>query len=472
MKRNRLLTDGFAQRGASDVWEWDKNPKITIRPRLNASGGLGYRVTFPSSVTGGRVVFLQSRSLEEAKHIARTKGREFTESRSTALILGDAEKIQAAGALRALKSAGFDVPLDEVARRFVEAQEALRPHGLSVTEAANLLSFCLEASAPTSRPLVEVVKYAVERLAPTGGVKTLSSAIDEMVSAKKIWAEQGHLRPASIRDFCDRTGRISRDLGSLPLPEITKGIVLEWLKGLDLAPRSRKNYRMVLGEILRFALQKRYVSSSPIDELTAFEIKDLEGQKHEAREPKILSPTQARALISAAFDHPELDLGGAVTLGLFCGIRTEELKRLRWDAVRLDEVEPFVVVGADIAKKRRIRNVFIPPCAVAWLRTWPRPSPNGAVTRSTHTNDYQKRFKKLCRLAGIIWDQNAMRHSFGTYHFALLGNAMETARLMGHRGDDTVLFAHYRALATKSQGEEFFSVMPPASRTTIIPFTA
>jgi integrase len=472
MKRNAALTDGFTRRGTSEVWEWDQNPKITIRPRRNGSGGLGYRVTFPSRVTGGRVVFLQGKSLEEAKEIARAKGREFTESRSTALILGDAEKIQAAGALRTLRSAGVDLPLDEVARRMVAAQQALKPHGFDVAEAANLLAFCLTASAPTRLPLVDVVKYAVERLAPAGGVTTLSSAIEEMVRAKTIWAEQGHLRPASIRDFRDRTGRISRDIGSLPLPEITKAIVLEWLKGLELSPRSRKNYRMVLGEILRFAVQKRYASSNPIEELTAFEIKDLEGQGQEAREPNILPPMHARALITAAFEHPELDLGGAVALGLFCGIRTEELKRLRWDAVRLDEVEPFVVIGADIAKKRRIRNVPIAPCAVAWLRAWPRPSGDGPVTRSAHANDYQKRFKKLCRFAGINWDQNAMRHSFGTYHFALLGNALETARLMGHRGDDTVLFAHYRALATKSQGEEYFSLMPPASGKAIVPFSA
>jgi integrase len=163
-----------------------------------------------------------------------------------------------------------------------------------------------------------------------------------------------------------------------------------------------------------------------------------------------------------------LDLGAAVTLGLFCGIRTEELKRLGWDAVRLNEQEPFVVIGPAIAKKRRIRNVIIPPCAVAWLQAWPKRTKDGAVTRNDHANDSQKRFKKLARLAGIEWDQNAMRHSFGSYHFAVQGNAIETARLMGHRGDDGVLFSHYRALATKTQGEEYFSTLPPTASQVII----
>lgn len=469
MKQHPSRLEEFLPRGTSETLEWRGNRKITIRPRINASGGVGFRVTFPGSVTGGRVLCLQSRTLEEAKAIARQKGGEFAASRSTALILGDAEKIQAAAALRTLQEAGVRIPLDEVARRFAEAHRSLAPHHLSVSEAAELLAHCLETAAPTGRPLVEVVQSAVERLAPAGGVKTLSAAIDEMVTAKKAWATQGHLRPASIRDFCDRTGRISKDLGAIPLPELTKPVILEWLKGLDLAPRSRKNYRMVLGEVLRFALQKRYLSSNPVEELTAFEVKDIEGQLNDAKEPEILTPAEAKALITAAFSSPELDLGPAVALGLFGGIRTEELKRLKWGALRLNEPEPFVVIGPEIAKKRRIRNVTLPPCAVVWLRTWPIHSPEEPVTRSTHANDYQKRFQRLSRLAGLTWAQNAMRHSFGTYHYALHGNALETARLMGHRGDDSVLFAHYRALASKEHGAEYFSILPPSAGA-VVPF--
>lgn len=470
MKRNKGSTDDFTLRSDSQVWEWAENPRITIRPRVNASGGIGYRVTFPASVTGGPVLFLQSRNLDEAKSIARHKGREFAHSRSTALTLGDSEKIQAAGALRLLQASGSSLGLDEVARRYCEASAALATHALDVVEAANLLAFCLSTSAPTGRPLVDVVKYAVERIMPSGGRKTLKEVIDEMVQAKRVWASQGHLRPASIRDFENRTGKIADDLGSLPLPEITKETLLQWLRGLELAPRSRKNYRMVLAEVLRYAQQKRYLATNPIEELTAFDVKDIEGQPAEVREPKILTPTQAESLLTAAFANPNLDLGAAVVLGLFCGIRTEELKRLKWDAVRLNEPEPFVVIGPEIAKKRRIRNVIIPACAVAWLQAWPHRTKDGALTRSDHANDYQKRFKKLARLAELAWDQNAMRHSFGSYHFAVHGNAIETARLMGHRGDDAVLFAHYRALASKDQGAQYFAILPK-SESNLLAFT-
>jgi integrase len=137
--------------------------------------------------------------------------------------------------------------------------------------------------------------------------------------------------------------------------------------------------------------------------------------------------------------------------------------------VRLGEKEPFVVIGPEIAKKRRIRNVPLPENAVAWLQRWPR---GATIARSSHANDFQKRFRKLCAKAELTWDANAMRHSFGSYHYAKYGNSVETARILGHKSDDTVLFAHYRALTTKAQGEAYFAILPPPQAAAVIPFPA
>src|SRR5581483_479019 len=96
----------------------------------------------------------------------------------------------------------------------------------------------------------------------------------------------------------------------------------------------------------------------------------------------------------------------------------------------------------------------------------------GPVTRNAYITDYVKRFAKLTQLAGFgqkdesgewvsSWDDNAMRHSFGSYSFALTGDSMKTAALMGHKANDQVLFDHYRALATKADGEAYFGILPP-----------
>jgi hypothetical protein len=93
MEQQQAAPNDFTARrggkGKLRVWQWRDDPRITIRERLNDSGGVGYRVTLPKRVTGGPVLFVQSRDFETAKAIARSKGREFRESRSTALVLGD-----------------------------------------------------------------------------------------------------------------------------------------------------------------------------------------------------------------------------------------------------------------------------------------------------------------------------------------------------------------------------------------------
>lgn len=475
MEKQLAARDVFKERkdgsGKLRVWEWSEDPRILIRERVNDSGGVGFRVVLPRSVTGGNDLFLQSRDLGKAQEIARSKGREFRNSRSTALVLGDAQKIQAATALSFLKENSVDMPLDALAREYVESARHLKGHSVSLTEAAKMLASVLTVAATTGKPLSELVEYAAKRMKPAGGDKTLAELAVEMTEMKRAWKEKGELRNASFRDFDNRAGKIAKDIGGFPLSELTKEILLSWLAGLKLAPRTTKNYRMVLAEMLSYAQQKRYIVDNPLGEFTRQDLKEIEGRGANHTQPSILTPKEAEKLLKAAFANPELDLGAAVVLGLFCGVRTEELKRLTWDAVRLDEAEPFIVIGPEIAKKRRIRNIVIPACAKAWLKRWKR---GEKITRSNHENDFQKRFRKLQKLAGFgavneagkwesSWEGNAMRHSFGSYHYAKGGNSIETARLLGHKADDTVLFSHYRALASKESGEAYFNLLPPSS---------
>ncbi len=67
------------------------------------------------------------------------------------------------------------------------------------------------------------------------------------------------------------------------------------------------------------------------------------------------------------------------------------------------------------------------------------------------------------------WPKDVARHCFGTYHLAKFRNIQETALEMGHTGVN-MLFEHYRGLATKEQGEEFFEIVPAAAAKKVVPF--
>nr|WP_238710888.1 tyrosine-type recombinase/integrase [Oceanipulchritudo coccoides] len=175
----------------------------------------------------------------------------------------------------------------------------------------------------------------------------------------------------------------------------------------------------------------------------------------------ILTVNQAEDLLHFTRDRwPEFL--GIIVLGLFAGIRTEELQKLTWDKVNLKD--GYITIDATISKKRRIRHTTLPDNAREWILTI---SDRKGNISPCSGKAFDNVFVKLRREAGYAdkkkhstWPRNAMRHSFGTYHYALHGDATKTAKELGHKEGDQVLFDHYRALATKAQGEAFFGIKP------------
>jgi integrase len=424
---------------ALEKWEYPKKSGIHIREILNATGGdafgASYMVTVPAKLTG---------KLRERKQFAR---REAAEDWADKTFLG-------------YRKQGEDFfALTEEERREVAANlPFLRKHGISIAEA---------------------VRLAVKHLRPEGRTKTVRQVVEDLVASKAQRFERGDLRERSYRDFRYRTLKFAEAFEGRIASEVSGQEIKEWLSALEIGSRSNKNYLAVVGEVFKYATQKHYVAFSPLDDLTDIDRKELCGGGADVREPSILTPAEAERLLNAALEHPDLGLLGAVTLALFCGLRTEELKRLEWSQVRLTESPPLVTIGAKIAKKRRIRHVEIPANAVQWLSLVA--DRTGQVTRNDHFNDFQKRFRHLQCFAGFgekdakgewhsTWENNAMRHSFGSYHYALHGNPLETSRLLGHKASDQVLFDHYRALATKAQAEAYFAICPPANAAKVVKF--
>lgn len=425
----------------SDRIEHPKGSGIFIREKINTSGkdayGSSFAVTVPVKVTGNARVRKQFKTLDEAKDYAQKQydGR------------------QAQG------QAFFDAT-DQERREFGEVLPLLREAGISLRDA---------------------VSFAVPRLKPVGGDKTIEEVVAEIRADKLEMLESGTMRENSEKAFRLRSQKIVDAFGPSLVRDLTLDEVKDWISSMDLAPRTKKNELNCLSEVLIHAKTRKYVADNVLDGLTKKDRIKLYGQDEE-KEPEILTPKEADRLIQAAHAHPELDLLAGVALGLFCGIRTEEIKKLNWDAVRLDE--GFVTISKDVAKKRSIRNVTLSENATRWLSLCKDRS--GQITRSNFFCDFDRRFNKLLRYAKftnevgegedkksiVVWKKNAMRHSFGTYHFALNGDSIKTSNELGHKQGDGVLFAHYRALATKKQAEAYFGIVPPATAEKIVRFAS
>jgi integrase len=450
--------------GASS-WVHPKDSGIRVREIVNRKGsdvfGSSFLVTVPAKLTGKGRQRKQFLTKKEAHEFADTQFKGTKRLGQEFFNLSDSEIRDAVAALELLRPRG--ITLLDGAREIITIHDHLKPHKLTALEA---------------------VQFAVPRMKPVGGDRTVAELVEEITTSKTNRFTNGQLRDRSLGDFKVRAEKFVADYGPTLAKDVTHQQVKDWILKFKLSTRSNKNYLAVLSEIFRYALQKKYIFSNPIADFTDDELKEIRGSDQHGTEPNILAVDRAKALIETAAGHPELDLLGAVTLGLFCGIRTQELTKLQWAHVQLDwsdldsekPEKSFVTIPASIAKKRRIRNVTIPRNALEWLALCP--NRKGALTKNAYSSDFRKRFYKLQRLAGFgkvengkwrsTWEENNMRHSFGSYHYALHDNSIETSRQLGHAASDHVLFSHYRALATKEQAKAYFGIVPPKTGSKIV----
>lgn len=406
---------------------------IRIRPVINENSGKAfggsYLVDVPGVLTGGRRIRQQRKSIKEAKRLADEKYKGAKQNGESFFRLSEQERNEVIDWMPKLRKAGITLP--------------------------------------------QAAEFALNHLVGVNNAVTLSQFVDDFLEGKKQRLERGDIRPLTYTNFRTRSAKFVDQFGERPLVEIGASDIKDWLVNLKRGPRTTKNYMSVVAEIFNEAISAGYLARSPLARISKHERKVLCGQSGGMeKEPSVLTVAEAKRLLAAAHEHQELNLLPFVVLGLFCGLRSEEIKRLDWSSIELKGKSPYVTISGAIAKKRRIRHVDIPANAVAWLKTCARKQ--GPVSEDRYSDDHGRRFRKLTRLAEFgylegegktakwigTWQVNAMRHSFGSYHYALHGDPMLTSRLLGHKSNDTVLFDHYRALASKEDAEEYFNILP------------
>ena len=174
------------------------------------------------------------------------------------------------------------------------------------------------------------------------------------------------------------------------------------------------------------------------------------------------TPKELRALLNAADEtlRPLLAIGG------LAGLRTAELLRLDWADVW--RVPGHIEVTARNSKTRQRRLVEIGPALATWLEPF-RVVTDGKLW-SGHEISFQRSFGHLCEVAGVPRKANGLRHAFCTYHFAAHANENLTAQQAGN--SPAMIHAHYKGLATKSDAEKWFDVMPSKAAKNLIPLPA
>lgn len=291
-------------------------------------------------------------------------------------------------------------------------------------------------------PPVEVGRFYVQRRGLNLPARTVKEVVDEMLKVKR--AEK--LSARHIKDLENRLARFGKDfqcqMADVDAPKLTA-----WLRGLGLSARSHNNFRTAVQTLMTFAQSCGYLTSD-WDELER-----VPRAKQRTGEIEIFTPDEINKLLTQAKTPKHEKLLAFVAIGAFAGLRSAELERLTWPKVNLET--GYITIDATVAKTNSRRVVPIQSNLQAWLT--PLVQKQGKVCiYGNITNE----LLKLAKAAGVIWKQNALRHSYASYRLAVTQDAAKVSIEMGN--SPKMIQQHYRALVTPEQGQTWFAINPDA----------
>lgn len=294
---------------------------------------------------------------------------------------------------------------------------------------------------PFGKTIADAVAHYVGHLKASEKSCTAVELVKQLVAAK----ERDGASERHVSDLRSRLNIFADHFDGQPVATISSAEIDDWLRSLPVSAVTRNHYRRLIVLAFNFAVQRGYATSNPAEKTA------------KAKEPKadigILTVSESARLLERAMPG----VLPYIAIGLFAGLRRAEIERLDWSEI--DFESGLIEVKAAKSKTALRRLVPMQPNLREWLL--PVRKHKGSIT----PDDFREQFDAAREAAGITeWPDNALRHSFASYHLAHFKNAASTALELGHH-DSRITFRHYRELVKPKEAERFWNIRPaPASK--------
>jgi integrase len=211
---------------------------------------------------------------------------------------------------------------------------------------------------------------------------------------------------------------------SKPVSLVTASDLDEYLSDPRYAPRTRHNQRSAIIVLFNYARRKGYLSDE-----RKHAAEKTEEIKFKKPPVEIYSAEQAEAMLTLC----DSKLVPFLAIGLFAGIRSAELARLKWE--NIDWVGGTIRLDREITKTNQSRLAPLMPNLAEWLAPYKGMTGNIlATTKSRYPTTLISPWLASQSKPSLPakWIDNGMRHSFASYHLAYTQNAAQTALACGH----------------------------------------
>ena len=197
-------------------------------------------------------------------------------------------------------------------------------------------------------------------------------------------------------------------------------------------PRQRQKARLILSGVFGTAVKRGWCSENPVARVEVPRVVE--------RQVTILSPQEIKALRQTAERYQGGSCAAAVGMMLYAGIRPHEVARLTWAQVDLRERAIYIL--PQHSKTGGARRVTIHKPLMKILRVHRR-----ADRERVCPADWLRHWRELRKAAGWNsparpWPQDALRHTFASYHLSHFRSYAELQVEIGHR-DATLLRTRY-----------------------------
>jgi integrase len=327
---------------------------------------------------------------------------------------------------------------------FGQCRVELENHGLaafSLSASVRIEAYeCSEKLAAIDSTLRQATAFFLDHVRNMRRSRNISDVILDLLAARRA----DGCSKRYLDDLRVRLARFERQFGDRVVAEISARDIDDWLRGLAVSGVTRNSFRRRLSTLFSYAKKRGYIEVNPIG--------DVERAREHAPPAGILSTDETRRLL----EYAQPDMVPFWAIAAFAGLRTAEIQRLNWEEVDLQAA--FIEVKAAKSKTGSRRLVTIQSNLRKWLL------PFGGSTGPVTPTNFQVRAKEDRYRAELTrpWPNNALRHSFASYHLAAFRDTAKLALEMGN--SPRMIFKHYRELVRPNEAEGYWKIAPCRGR--------
>ena len=332
------------------------------------------------------------------------------------------------------------------------ALAVLRSTGADVLEAALVAKSALEAGRARFRQKGNLSVYAEVRASEATALRALKRCKKIIALGAEALRQQERTvtfekavafalearkdrRVRTVYDFRYFTRRFMKrckGLAARRVRSITPQECAQYIEQAFDTPRQRQKARLILSGVFGTAVKRGWCDANPVARVEAPRVVE--------KQVPILTPQEIEQITTTAETYQGGSCAAAVGMMLYAGIRPHEVARLSWEQVDLRERAIYILPRH--SKTGGARRVTIHKPLLRILRAHKR-----ADNEKICPANWLHRWRELRRAAGWDsparrWPQDALRHTFASYHLSHFRSYAELQLEIGHR-DATLLRTRY-----------------------------